>query len=358
MKLKLIAAAVAALTASSAWADGLKVNGFFNAAYSRSNSETNYLGSINQDGTFTRDTSVGLQVQAPLKNDLSFTVQAVADSGGSANDRNKARIDWAYLTYQANADLKVRAGRLRLPTYLYSDTLYVGYAQPWVRAPQEVYGLSTIANTHDGVDLIYQKQFAGIDWTVQPFIGSAKTSLDQPPVRGDLNFKRILGTTVSGAWKDLTVRAMHSGATLDVALTAPFPNSTTDTKVRFSAFGVIYDKDFLFIAERTRVTTTTSSGVKGTANDAWYATAGYHFGKFLPHVTFARDGKADDPTLYYVKSTTLGLRYDVSDGVALKAELQRVTPDRTPPLGASSPFTGNPAESNVTVLSLGLNVVF
>ena len=42
----------------------------------------------------------------------------------------------------AAPSLSTRVGYLRAPTFMYSDSIFVGYANSWLRAPMEVYNLS------------------------------------------------------------------------------------------------------------------------------------------------------------------------------------------------------------------------
>lgn len=48
-------------------------------------------------------------------------------------------VEWAYLQYAVTESLDVRAGRVVLPVFITSEYRKVGYANPWVRPPQEVY---------------------------------------------------------------------------------------------------------------------------------------------------------------------------------------------------------------------------
>jgi hypothetical protein len=79
--------------------------------------------------------------------------------------------------------------------------------------------------------------------------------------------------------------------------------------------------------------------IDGMANVAfpnqkgWYTTLGYRFGKWLPLYTTARLSDNDNPTNLggtplKQTSQTLGLRYEIGSGAALKFEAQKVTPKK------------------------------
>ena len=62
----------------------------------------------------------------------------------------------------------------------------------------------------------------------------------------------------------------------------------------------------------------------------WYATLGYRFGRFLPHVTYAQllddNSSSDLGTGLEQDSLTLGLRYELGAAADLKLEVERVEP--------------------------------
>jgi len=66
-----------------------------------------------------------------------------------------ARVEWANLIYALSPDASVRIGRIVLPTFMVADSRKVGYANPWVRPPVEVYGLVPITQS-DGLDASYR----------------------------------------------------------------------------------------------------------------------------------------------------------------------------------------------------------
>lgn len=87
------------------------------------------------------DTMVGLQFQTPLWERLGLTIQGIS-RGYSYDDhlsRYEPELDWLFLSYELTSNLRIRTGRLRMPHYLYSETLEVGYSYIWVRPPVDVY---------------------------------------------------------------------------------------------------------------------------------------------------------------------------------------------------------------------------
>jgi hypothetical protein len=112
--------------------------------------------------------------------------------------------------------------------------------------------------------------------------------------------------------------------------------------------------------------------IEGAANAAFpnqkgsYATLGYRFGKWLPHFTTSRIKDNENPTVGFVgmpldqKSETLGLRYEMGSGAALKFEAQKVTPkEGTRGLLISAPSAApkDPGD-DVMIYGISLDVVF
>lgn len=64
----------------------------------------------------------------------------------------------------------MRVGRTARPVFLVSDTRKIGYANPLVRLPLEVYDLLPISS-NDGIDASYRLRFGTTDNTVQIIVG-------------------------------------------------------------------------------------------------------------------------------------------------------------------------------------------
>lgn len=67
----------------------------------------------------------------------------------------------------------VRAGRLRSPVYMYSESLDVGFSYPWLRLPDEVYSQVQLTN-YEGADVVYTLPLSYGSVTFQVAAGQAK----------------------------------------------------------------------------------------------------------------------------------------------------------------------------------------
>jgi hypothetical protein len=98
----------------------------------------------------TNDSRLGIQIDAKFTDTLHVTVQWVArNREGNFIEQN---LEWAFLSWDIQPDLKLRAGRLGADVFMLSDYRNVGYAYPWIRPPHEFYG--NIPYYHfDGIDI-------------------------------------------------------------------------------------------------------------------------------------------------------------------------------------------------------------
>src|ERR1700732_739588 len=123
------------------------------------------------------NSDLGGQANFTLTDALSGVVQVL--SRQDANGQFKPTVEWANLQYEITPDLKVRLGRMVLPTYEHSDTQNVGYTLPWVRIPIEI--AYTDAGLHsDGVDVLYRVKTGSVTQNLQVRLG--RTAVDLPGI--------------------------------------------------------------------------------------------------------------------------------------------------------------------------------
>lgn len=210
-----------------------------------------YGGYDEEDLTFDQNL-LGLQVTGQVNEKITATAQLIARS---ENDY-EVNAEWAYLTWQASDSIKVRAGRLRTPFYMYSDFLDVGYAYAWITPPREVYYLPF--NNVDGVDF-YATQTLGIfDTSVQVYFGSFDDELmlgGAPSEAKTRNQMGVAGTLGKDWW---TLRAAYHQADLSVDMSG-VPISPTTTMGGFAtaltALGYSNNADRLLVEDDDAVFT-------------------------------------------------------------------------------------------------------
>ena len=297
-------------------ADRLKINGFMTAGAAVNDGDDVYepLYDIDDDYKFSSVSKAGVQMTFEITDDWDATVQLLSRGANSY----KLEAEWAYISWQATESMSFKFGRQRLPYYMLSEYLDVGYALPWVLPPLELYNIP--ATTTDGVSGVYTFSAGPVNFAAQANVGQAPGYTEQ--LEADFISSPAWGANLTAEWNSLTVRVGYNRSTLRTdpdeggvadsllssltyALTdlgpqfgVPEPgnleigsdNITTD----YISAGFIYDNGSLLVmGEIANLSVETFQPV----GDAGYFTVGYRFGKWMPHVTFSKfqtDSKADD----------------------------------------------------------------
>lgn len=366
MKTKLATLALAGLLATPVMAD-IQINGFANLVAGMTLDDDETLYGYDSDFNFDPASVFGLQVRGDISDRLSATAQLV----GRGSEDYDADFEWAYMTYVVNNNISISAGRLRLPLFKYSASLDVGYSYHWITPPNAVYGIDY--NNLDGVRIDYQNYAGDWEYGAQVTLGRSEEETVIGGTPADLELKNIVTFSVEVARDWFSARSLV-GTGKVTATNADFDNfitgfsslnavvngaaraadrlSVNDDSGSFFEIAMDIDKyDWFVGAEYTRVEVEDS--IIAT-NDAWYVTAGMRFGKFTPHITYeVEEGDISDRVGYLsglpatvdsgsaaidgswsqviqaaqglvaqqendVSAITVGLRYDVEPGFALK----------------------------------------
>jgi len=87
------------------------------------------------------DSRLGLQLSAQFTPTLSAVVQVLSKQ--DENNSYRPELEWANVRWQPTPEFSLRAGRIVLPVFMVTDTRWVGYSNPWVRPPVEMYAMAT-----------------------------------------------------------------------------------------------------------------------------------------------------------------------------------------------------------------------
>lgn len=316
----------------------------------------------NTEVQWDTESLVGVQVNAPLTDNLSFVTQLVAKGADNWDLETK----WAYLKYDIDQNYTVKVGRMAMPLFHHSQTEFIGYLHDFGRLPKSVY----IGHEFNVIE--------GIGFDTKHFVGNGmflRTQWNYGEWDGDLfqsvtneffpaSFKRILSFNVelSGdAWKvfggklvadnraefldqgidDLAVPVLDSlGIPLEAARPLLDALYVTDKKVDYQYFGFQFDNDdWNFNGEVSYY------GIKDSIdsyNFAWYLSAGKTVG--LHTVTFHVESYQQPPNGYSqldnvppplqplgefaidlfatreFKAAGITYRYELTDSIALKVD--------------------------------------
>lgn len=389
MIIRQTALAAALLFGAAAHAElpaGLKFSGFGTIAATHSGEKNaDYLGSRFQPNgaghtrstDFGPDSKLGGQLSAQFNTDWSAVLQVVSQH--QYDNSYDPMVEWANVKYQVSPELSVRVGRIALPSYLISESRFVGYANTWAHVPTEVYSVLAMTS-NDGIDVTHRKSFGDINNTFQAFYGSGKANL---PGDAKVKSKPTWGFNDSVEFGSWTLRAGYSSYNIDLEVPSmsglftgldffadsagavPLPEfqlaaqqarglsqkySLKSIKVSALSLGLNYDPGNWFVM--SEFVAFQGEGFL-TSSKSWYGTVGYRWGAFTPYVSYAST-KADVPNEAGITSftnspfddvapdlndgvnkslnsingsqatTSVGLRWDAMTNVAVKVQYDRI----------------------------------
>lgn len=314
----------------------VRFNGFFSTGFARASNDAGYAG-ITEDSE-VKDLSL-FALQGTF--DVTQKSQIVMQLVGRGEDDWEPQVEWAYLSHRPTNNLQVRAGKMRIPFFMYSDSLEVGYAQPWARPPQSVYGPIAVTS-YVGADASYNFNFENSSLTTTAFTGFT----DEDGNSGDVQLRNVGGINLT--WTDYiwTLRAIAATAEADIDATrlaaqAP-PGVAVDSVLadgnrgNFLGLGASYDDgSWQIIGEVTRV----EVDGKFADTDSAYLSVGHRFGSWTPYLaagwTESKDdeertgffipGAVPESILNYQRNEySIGTRWDITPGVAIKADITHV----------------------------------
>lgn len=322
------------------------------------------------------DSRIGLQLEYRIDDRWGVTWQGLAFKDGDSSYDLETK--WAYLHVNATSWLLVRLGRFVNPFYQISEQRYVGYSQPWVRPPLEVYGTENDYDYSDGLWLSLTLPTTTVSTTVDVFVSQYKNDT------GSFSFtlRPIHGAVLAVSKGNLSGRLMVARLPIDVEGDglAPFQAALSQPEAehdyRFNAtlsfynVGMYYD-DYRWLGMFEYVQNRVNSYLY-PETEAFTLTVGHYFDELLPYVVYSKrralnidpetgltglDGAIANRLIDNRKidqsSLGIGLRWDVYPGVALKGQWDHVEV----PSGHRGEFDREP-DSPVNIVTLLVDWAF
>ncbi len=369
MKLELkslVATSALALGVSQAFAataigDYATFSGFGTAAVTITDSDevlyTRYAkldGAAQGEPSANVDSNFGLQLNVKPTDWLTGTVQVLTIQR-MGEENLKTEVEWAFLGFEPIDNLRIRVGRTAAPTFMISDTRNVGYANTWVRAPEEVYALAVLDRL-EGADVSYRFNLGSSALTVMALAGESHFD------NLDVEVKDVRGLTAEWEtrWATFRIAQIQGKSQLeDLGIVG----LTGEDKYTFRNAGVSIDRDNI-VARAEYATRRSDDFEASTDADGWYVFGGYRFGSVLPYVSY---GVADRPVndlVYDYEQTTLsaGVRWDAFDSGTVKFQVDHVDAHDSWGVSFLSPVNmfglPTPVTEKVNVATLAVDFVF
>ena len=309
------------------------------------------------------DSRLGAQLSVKAGKQWSALLQVVSEQ--RLDHSHRPVVEWANIKYQASPDLALRFGRIALPIFLAADYRKIGYAFPWARTPVEVYGAIPFSNS-DGVDASYRWNRGGLKNVTQVFFGRTNMPL---PYGARIEARKLAGfsSTVEYGAASARVSMLTTDLSIDIL------RSFFDGLRRFGPQGVVLAERYAVDHKRATAVSIGASYDPGNwfamgelgrmktrsflgDTTSVYATAGYRLGDFTPYLAYARvrsNSATTEPgldlaglppaaagagaglnaylswlltTIPVQRTFSIGTRWDCMTDVALKLQLDHVTP--------------------------------
>jgi len=353
--------------ATTQWGEHLSFSGFGTLGAVQTNSDEGkfgkdrqYKGGAEKSANFDVDSNLGLQVIGTATPWLSATVQVLA----SKRDKGhvEAEVEWAFVSVKPLESLSLRAGRMAAPVFAISDSRNIGYANTWVRAPNEVYALNVFRRM-EGLDLTYSTHLGPFGVSATGFGGKTEfRALGNAQATGES--LKGLNLQLESDWVNIRIGRMQTKVVI------PTLGETGDPYT-FSGLGVTVDRDNV-VAQAEYVTRRSDKRGDATNADSWYVMGGYRIGKLLPYLirSSTKPEKPNTPILVSAvqETTAAGLRWDAFSSAAIKFQVDRIDTQKsrgisfytpsTPPVFPGGPPGAKPVTKPVTAISMAVDFTF
>lgn len=200
------------LCPSLALASDVDINfsGFASLAYAKTiGGGDGPYNNITDEGEYRDLNTLGLRMDADLYEGVSFAAQMVA----YGTENYQPEFDWIFASIDLTPELRLDVGKSRVPMYMYSDFIDVGYAYQWIKPPSTVYvaGRSFFQSV-EGLKLNYVTAIA--DWESELLVYGGKTEEHFTSLDGTEQVDLIIENLAGAAWtveRDwLTLRAVYT----------------------------------------------------------------------------------------------------------------------------------------------------
>lgn len=256
-----------------------------------------YFEGYDNSISFSEKSLIGVQADYRLSETLSASAQLLLHSDSNRD----SGVEWAYLAYEPANNLQFLVGKLRTPYLKYSDVIDVGFAYPWLSAPQQVYSSYLFFSNFEGAIARYQFNIDDVYIGVEGYFGGFDADFESSGESYNVSVDAMYGGVVEvnyGGWQlrgatlsteevnadVLGIHQLVSGLNqAGFAEIADFfsLDGSADTYI----MGLSYDSlDWFFSAESMKVNS--EIAVLAGLNN-YYVTVGTYYNDYQFAVTFA-----------------------------------------------------------------------
>jgi hypothetical protein len=200
-------------------------------------------------------------------------------------------LELAHLGYNFNDSIDARLGRMRIPTFMFSDILNVSYYFDFI-STNNVYSITPIKQ-YDGVEVSYNSEFYNQYATATLFYGKTKTELYDFKEPGkiskiDSGYGDIYGLVLKYEYENFSARSAYVKSYLIGDKNA----NIKEDDFYYMNLGMRYDFEQAYIlGEYIKLDSKKSL----PETSSWYIASGYNFGKWTPFVSYSKQHSVMKP---------------------------------------------------------------
>ena len=349
------------------WNDNLHLNGFFTLDITQSSddvvliSNSTHNAPYESDKPSLRNSLLGGQLAYQVNDDLKAVVQAKAHVNRS-NDISGS-VDWAYLSYDAGNDLKLRLGKFQVPFMQGIELRNISYSRLWARPLINNTGAGGFSEFIGGEVLKNYSQGKN-NWQFQFSAGKAEHG------RVEYSQEYIAMMSLRFQRDNFWIRTALLNATYHVETRDGRSLTDSGDALMISIEAEYLHNNFIFNAGYAD-----SKADVSPDDSSYYLSVGYYFDNLVPFINWHRQKQhfdliaASPPPVRpangpnrptgpppfplgdsSVNSHAVGVKYNFAEQYALKLQVEHVkTEDRARPNGVNA---------SVNALTLAIEGVF
>ena len=299
----LLGAICPATTAAVELGDRIDLHGYGYQDYAQA-SANSYLGA-DKHGTWDNN-FFGLVMAATLTDRSKFWMQFEDTATEGTN------VTWAFVDYDLSDDVRLHAGRVKLPLGFYNEIIDAKPLQPAALEPslyQEAADM--VHDSYQGVGIDYEQDIGGGHVLWQGYGGNvydndpSVVTRDRRAYGGRITYRTpIDGVTLMGSAYRTEVQTLATGTMSNedrAILSAGYLAHDWDVKAEYGVHKML-----------------------GVTSDAWYVQAAYavteHWKPYVRHDFVVTDRALRGDPSYQQSTWVAGLNYRVNDALGLKLE--------------------------------------
>lgn len=201
-----------AMTNAEETNEAFEISGFARLVGGYLNDSGRHFEGYTDRFSVTEQSLLAIQPSYSFTDKLSFTGQFVAHT----NDDQDNGVEWAYLSYRPDNAWHLRAGKLRTPFFIYSDSYNVGYTYPWITAPVQVYNNYLFSN-FTGASANYYTAGDSLSLNLEAYYGyfDGDVFLAGNKIEADTEIENLMGLVSTISHNNLSLRLAYHQAYIE-----------------------------------------------------------------------------------------------------------------------------------------------